>query len=1475
VAAAAKAVTAAHASRPVETLARAEARIARTTDRREKARLRTATKRLRHALASQATFEASLPTPEGSALKSHMPEKALRTVAPRAYRKALREASAGGHGTSRGLGEPEDLTTAITLAAPGGGFVGALGKRAAEVGGKEVAEQLGEYVGGKLESAAGKTSLKAVRAGSGVKAGGRLAGNVARRLAGKETVKAGESAARKAAEETIKRGESRAAAAVVPGLKAGKVAVIQGIPAARGHEQAIVHNPKGVAKTTARAIPGLVTVPVATAIKAGISTGRAASEAAHELHIPGARGYSGKEILAPVEHIPAEQLAFAKQVAKVVTSSDSKMVQKEVEDNLGLLLPITAALGTEAISSKLGRGKIIEGVRRIAEQARSRVGKQHGHRGTRAPRVLERTGQRKEAALAVSKGRHRLQVELQDRQRGMLKAARGATRKELVRKGVAKGALGGRLDLNIRDADVASFLQRHPTRMDDPAAMLAEVRRIGKQLKDLPKGVELDPRQLYTRDVIDHIEKHPDVLHSAAVRKVVEEYRAQGKRARETPGISPEHSERARFLPAATTRGIPYPEETFPRSVRDIVRAEPRRGHLAKDVLRRESRRDRSRSRALRRKAATVEKKAAIMRRELAVREKLNKTHLEQPLAPWQEKELRTLKELERRGEIPKGSAPVGGHLKLAGKGRRPRTTLPKLHERLRERIDRLDAAVVDLKERAAAAEEMATRKHKASSEVDPTLNEEFAARVKARLRAEGIPESQFPEYQYAGPGRVHGAPVYGSSGSKLTEFPGKSKKRSGFAEEHGMVEEGLRPLIRESIARPVARRESYKAARQVIEANRFEPGGHVEWNAHDADALFSGPDPVLSSKQWMKVPRQFYKRIYDVLEGRQKSIDKEDFELVGQLEQLRKQPVKGSHYMIVRKAAMDELVSQLAGSLVAPKIAKVNRATSFLILGTSPAWAAMQVVAEYGQAGVAQSKLLNPKFVRRALRAYKDMSPEKRQAFDSWVGVTTRSIERPEDLKLELKAGDMDAARDAYTTLDRTPYGRFLKSIPTAITHLDKWKGGRIRALATIAKIDKDLNGKANRFVYGIGGLDREMGHALEQMRGKSLKEQTEWVADHPKWAAHYQAYLDDVLGNWSALTKNERVASQVMIFYPFMRMSLRWTFYAFPKRHPIKAAMLYWLGQQNAQEVHKLLHGDPSYFTQWAMVPVDVGHGKKELLDLSRIAPGSNALVEALGGSIEGPKGTVTVRLAQPVLAALGTAVYGVNPLTGKQEPHSGWNALAQLTSLSAPSRIAGEAAIPAGRKKSKTLGQLPVIGSLSTERQDALSKLSAKLRETGTTKKYVRTFGLPPLPKSVAKERDSALLGRALKVMSHTDPDAQGELISDYANRMVDAVEEGHRGKVAGLKRERDKELARLKAEYEESNDVLDNLFERWGIPYKKENARFLKFYDEGKYPSTNSGPGARFGLPSDSGKELRERFGLPASSGTELKERFGIE
>jgi hypothetical protein len=1186
------------------------------------------------------------------------------------------------------------------------------------------------------------TERAAAKEGSGVKAASRKIGE---RVARTQS-KADAAVARRVAGATTRK--DAVAAAGVP-LKAAKLAGAQTLPVVQGHEKALLEHPGKVAKTTARAIPGLVTVPVGQAVAAGVTAGRAASEGAHALGIPGARGYSGSEILAPVKGLAKEQVEFAKQVAKVVTSDDSQEVQEAVENELGLMLPVMLGLVGKAAGDKVGavtEGKITEAVRSIADQARATYGGSHGRHRGKAPRVFEKSGQRKREAIRAANAKARVRREVGDRTRTVRREAGKAKGSEVLRRGVAKRGrvIRRKGDLTIHTGDLVNFAVRHALPLDKPAEALAEVRRIGSTLRSSTKSSR--PDVISTRDLVGFVERNPGILADKHLRAAVDAYREQARHARETPGISPEHSDRARYVSAAATRGIPLDDERFPASVRDDVRAAPTPGRVAKDVLRRESKSDRQRARRQNRKAATRESRGRAIAAELKVRERAEPGWTKRNAA------------VRAKGE------------RYANQARTYRAG-------------------------AQHATELASRKSRAATEIDPGLTDEFTHDVADRLAAEGKPQ---PEYTATGVGRE--APTVGATGAQLTRFPGKSKHRTGAAERYGLVREDLPTLLRESVARPVSRRESYEAMRGFLDDNEFRHGAQTEFTSDQARHLFD--TGTIDRDNWVLVDRGLYERALDPEQraaALQAAID-EDADAA--LE-------PGRRYKIVRRTAAEEFMGQL-GEAVLPRLAAVNRVTSALILGTSPAWAAAQIVAEYAQAGAAQPRLLNPLYLRKAIAAYKALPEEKRWAFDSWAGITRGEPMGPGEVKLDKRTGDPATAGDAWSVMNTTPLGRLIKSIPHALGSLDQLKGGRIRAAVVVAKMDHDLNSRLPVFLRGVRGLYDEIGKTSAEMKGKPLSEQVAYFADHPKAAERYQSYLDDVMGNWHALTRNEQLASRLVIFYPFVRMAARWTFYAFPRRHPIKAAMLYYLGQQNAVSLEKLLGGDPGFFANWATVPLHLG-SKTELIPLSRIAPATGLVSELAGEGGKNLAGTALSSL-QPAFAAAVVALTGVDTFSGEQHPGRGAAAVAQLLELSPLSRVANEELIPAGRKA--TDQALPVLGPLfgSTERQKALDKLFDRLDQTHTAVRAARQLAVPMLPKRLDYERDQLKLTKILKAIDDNSSEKRGDLAEAEEEHAAGVNE----AKLRKIELTTARKTERMSATYERAQQQLDAMLKAYKIP-----------------------------------------------------------
>ncbi len=1293
------------------------------------------------------------------------PPKSELAKFPKVYERAKLAELSG----KENLKEPEDLTTAITTVAPGGFAAGQIVKGVAKYGVKEIGEQALTQLAGKAESAAIKVAAKKEIP----KATSRVVRNVGRRVTRKPTIK------------KPPKVEPQFSAQV-PGTAALKATAGQTLPVVRGHEQAIVDNPKKTAETTLRALPGLITVPVGIAAHAGTSAGRAGSEALHEAGVPGFRGYSSKEILAPLKYEGKAQLDFAKEVAKVVTSNDPGYVQKEVEDNLGLLLPIAGGLAGKAVADRFAAQRITTRVRKLAEKARRNPhGDIHG-----VPRVFEKSGQRKAEAREASIARLRIKREFADRSRKVTREGVRAEGKTVLRQLPKTKRFARQKELAVHTGDAVPFLVRNAIDISKPKAAMAEIKRIRAQLgkadRPLPEG------ELHTREVLDHLIADPTRLEDRHLQAAVDAARGQERYARETPGLSPDHSEAARYSSVAVQNKIAHASERFPARIKPFMRAGEKVGQDARKAVLKEAHSDARSAKGFLRKAATLEKRSAVMRRELAIRERMN------------------------QGQLGLGA-------------------LPKAHDALRARIDRLDLQAAHLKERARHAEEIATHKREVARDMrnDPgtwkELEGAMVSDVKGHIdKTEGLTE---PEYAYTG--FTHGLPTQ-STGS-YARIPGKSKRKTGRAEAMGAVREGLGPYVAESIGKPIARRHIFAALRGFLDRNQVRAGGKTVFSGDEARELFENPDSGITPKSHVAVPTQLTNRAFDFVKKDSTDLHPGDDwvaqmrALVQEHEQSLAGLDKGTKYHLVRRPASEEFFAQMTSARMSKVASQINRGTSYLILATSPAWAVMQVAAEFAQAAAAEPRILNPKNVQRYVQAYHDMAPHKRQELEAWTGVTTRNIEHANDVKLGLDvASDMAGADTAFGVFNRTPGGRLIRSIPQSIRNIDQWKGGRIRVLTAVAKIDRDMNGKLNGFLHGIGNLYREQMRISKQLKGQPLSKQLDYWADHPKAVERYGTYLDDMLGNWTALTQNERVASQLVIFYPFLRMSLRWTFKAFPEHHPLRAAAGYWLGQQNANELKKLLHGDPSFFTQWGNVPLHLGPGETQQLDLSRIAPGSNAVVEALGGSNapEGPWGAKALRIAQPGLSALVAGGLGVNPLTGKQEPHSAAQGVNAVASLSPISREAEKVIVPSGRKRAE--GSIELFGS--TERQNSLDRLFAKLRGSETTQ-AVRGLLMPAVPKNVEHEADIAKLGRILGKLSKNSSTKRKERAADLAS-----------GSTPKAKAEA--EVAGMKVAYDKANGELDGLFKKYKVPYKAEEKRFFGRYGDIYYgqPESESSSGS---------------------------------
>ncbi len=505
----------------------------------------------------------------------------------------------------------------------------------------------------------------------------------------------------------------------------------------------------------------------------------------------------------------------------------------------------------------------------------------------------------------------------------------------------------------------------------------------------------------------------------------------------------------------------------------------------------------------------------------------------------------------------------------------------------------------------------------------------------------------------------------------------------------------------------------------------------------------------------------------------------------------------KGKKYVVVERARAKEFFDQMKGlDTWGQKLSHGSqRAASRAVLGYSPSWLMAQPIAESIQ-GLAA--VTNPIRHIQGRKALNKMTPEQRRKFREQVGATSGTSDIRQAIQT-LDPRSKDFNKD-IEFLGRNPASRVARGLATGryASNLDRRKGAAIREQVAAAHLAREFSTFRNgiKGLIGYGKkfdkmpLEQRLKHFSKRENGRQLEK-----------------YVDDVMGNWRALTKNERSLSAAVVFYPFVRMSLSWVFHSYPKRHPIKASIQHFLAQAQAEQIEAMYGGNPSFFTGWADTPLYAGKDGKatSAIPLSRMAPGSNAFTEAVGGNT-GITGAV--RGLNPIAGALLNAYAGQDPLTGRSLTSKGEKmsdperlklALATGLSMPAPIRIAGNLDLPkVGR----------AIPKLQGKSEDAPTTTLMRMLGGGDGRKVLQGL-VPFVPKNVAKERQKAEIGRLLK-RKYSVPDDPSYYYEKVRPAAIAATKGGKDPK--GTEAE---ELIVKMLDSAVATKVLNKLYERYGI------------------------------------------------------------
>lgn len=756
--------------------------------------------------------------------------------------------------------------------------------------------------------------------------------------------------------------------------------------------------------------------------------------------------------------------------------------------------------------------------------------------------------------------------------------------------------------------------------------------------------------------------------------------------------------------------------------------------------------------------------------------------------------------------------------------------------------------------------------KRKVKTSVAPYGDRELAQykeRVESAREAAGLDKAIW----------THHASASGDKGAGIAnKFPTpagrKEYAREGTLAKAGELDRSLEGLVRGTIHQPRLRAAGKEFTRNLVDEFKlpvkidgketYVIQGSKDW--HKVTQRKTKDNPDGGQYDAHSVARFAYREFNNAINDPFLSETQRDATLLQILKDAETNRTPGSEpSVLMPREAIKEARAQInpEHNILTEGMNKFAHVSNRLILGTNPAWAIAQTVAEGVPMLISHPNLANPIYLSKLIKetkAYGDAHPELRAT----AGVSPlngAALRQPGEMIESYTPEQWSKGADAMTR-GKLAKGAISFAKLRALGEFDVRRQNAYRKAIYAAERDR----KFRSWHSGLTGLFDGAAAISKRFKGKSHAEVEDWLnttKEGQAWKAKLEDHVDAIEGNWTAFTRYERALAPFTIFYPFLRYSLRWTLWAFPKEHPIRATVLALMGQANSNQLEKLVGGPIQNPAAYAFPVWQDQNGESQVLPGgSRISPGQSSLTQALA---TGNPASV-LSSANPFLGAGITATTGVEPFTGEEASGPrGLAALEQLMNLPRPAsvKIGG---------KSLTERGLGALG-LGQERSAA-----SKAFEQFDQRKGERSLLMPFIPQSGKDFAGAEKLGKAFDdKYSNPVPSLPAEIWEAAYNE--------------DWKLAKELRAKRLKAE--KGGDITkkaeEPFFEDSGGKLSKQGSEILKYITgtiqipvespkEKRQKEEERNP---FGIPSADPSKLREEFGIESTSKSALKEQFGIK
>lgn len=268
---------------------------------------------------------------------------------------------------------------------------------------------------------------------------------------------------------------------------------------------------------------------------------------------------------------------------------------------------------------------------------------------------------------------------------------------------------------------------------------------------------------------------------------------------------------------------------------------------------------------------------------------------------------------------------------------------------------------------------------------------------------------------------------------------------------------------------------------------------------------------------------------------------------------------------------------------------------SSRLLLG-NPAWLQFQTASNALLSGIAGT---GPVDMVKAQAWWHKLSDDEREAIEPYIGVAKFHDE-------QTKLGGSANGRfvNAYRAFKSTSfYGKAHKLNPLdAIFRADNAQNNFFRRGVLYSQVKRDAYKRMGENATKIQNVQSRMSHLLDLGPDEMMKK----VIDDPQVFERHAQYVNDFLGDYRTYTARERrIFGRSVMFYGFLRFSLRFMFYTMPATHPIMSSVMLQLGRLHVDELDEIFGTEPP---PWELGNYYTKDGEKKF-DVARLNPFFNA--------------------------------------------------------------------------------------------------------------------------------------------------------------------------------------------------------------------------------------------------------------------------